>query len=189
MSCICFHMLRVPPPQSLDDRCCALLAYSDNLFPMTHFRPRNAFGLTCPPAKVPSPGPPRSAVASPGTSVAERLAKMRHGSSGFGGVGGEGGDPPSGGFSGAQRPGLSRTVTPPSAPAVRTQSPGAGQGRQWRMLSCALVDTDVSWYTTVPLREQNASRSYQSVLVVSICRAYRHGSPEEFNTAKCCAPE
>lgn len=82
---------------------------------------------------------------------------MRHGSSGFGGVGGEGGDPPSGGFSGAQRPGPSRTVTPPSAPAVRAQSPGAGQGRQWRVLNCAFVHTDVPWYT-VPLREQNASR-------------------------------
>lgn len=75
---------------------------------------------------VPTPAPPKAATASPGTSVAERLAKMRRGSAGHGG-GVSGSNPSSGGS--PKKSGLARSFTPPSAPTVnKTQSPGGGQG-------------------------------------------------------------
>ncbi|CAM9241118.1 unnamed protein product, partial [Hapterophycus canaliculatus] len=72
---------------------------------------------------APTPAPQKASGAAMGTSVAERLAKMRAG------PGGAGPSPASSAAPG-KTPGLVRTFTPPSsAPKVDTQSPAGGRGR------------------------------------------------------------
>eukprot|EP00904_Undaria_pinnatifida_P008746 jgi/Undpi1/5000/HiC_scaffold_19.g08352.m1 len=76
---------------------------------------------------VPTPAPPKSSSAPAGTSVAERLAKIRRdGPSPGVGAGGTGQSAT--GSPGPKKVALSRTLTPPSAPTVNTQSPGTPSG-------------------------------------------------------------
>lgn len=113
------HDAFIPPCSQLLEH--AMLWTHSCTAPLSNpLRPLLSTRLEPPPA--PTSTPPKAASTSTGPSVAERLAKMRAGPGGA--------DPaPGGSPTGANKPGLVRTFTPPiNAPTVVTQSPGGGRG-------------------------------------------------------------